>query len=85
MEVRFLTKHFCSRWKQRVGALPSVEGVNLILCRSQRIRKQMRLFRRDGPRLVPVKVLAEYWDSRAQIIILVDEDERRAVTVLTAR
>lgn len=84
MAVVTLTRHFCRRWGERVGAGPTLEGVNRMLAESFRIRKQMRLFRRDGSRLEPVKVLALYWNHKSGLILWVDEDRGAAVTVISA-
>ena len=86
MTIRSLSKHFIRRWKQRVGAAPTVEGVNRILAGARKITAQRKLFEghpRQG--LKPWKLLAEYWHPRAGGIIRVDEDNRCAITVFADR
>jgi hypothetical protein len=79
-----LTRHFIRKWEERVGAAPTVEGINRLMSEAVRVRKQMRLFRREGPSLEPVKVLALYWHHGAGVIIWIDEEWNRAVTVVSA-
>ena len=85
MQISSLSQHFVKRWRQRVGAIPTVAGVNRILASAQQTRRQEKLFAPDHVRgLRLFKLLAEYWNPRAGVIIRVDEDNRRAVTVFTA-
>jgi len=84
IRVSRMSKHFVRRWQQRVGATPSIEAVNQILASSQRIRRQIRCMVPRFGGWVPHKVLAEYWNHGRGLVILVDEDNRMAVTVITA-
>ncbi|MEN6439451.1 MAG: hypothetical protein ABFD97_12830 [Syntrophobacter sp.] len=81
--VRQLSRHFVQRWTQRVGAAPSVEGVNRIIEKSSQIRDQDRFIKEvAGQRRVIIQ-LAEYWYHPGGLIIKVDERNGMAVTVIT--
>lgn len=80
-----LSRHFCERWRQRVGAKPTLEGVNRLIENSLQIRKQAKVLVDDCGRLKPLKLLAEFWNHEAGIIIKVDADRGCAVTVVTPR
>jgi len=81
--VTRLSQHFIERWKARVGAAPTVEGVNRIISGSLKIRHQKRLWETmhcGGIR--PFVQLAEYWNHRIGIILKIDERDGTAVTVI---
>lgn len=84
-KVVHITRHFNERWKQFVGTVPSLEGLNEIVAESSKLRGNMNVFRHDGRGLVHVKLLAEYWNHRIGVIIKVDEQNGHAVTIITPR
>ena len=73
-----------ARWGQRMGGFPSIEDVNDILARSVCIIKQERLWRRqtDG-RMVRHLELSHFWCHSDGMILLVDELNGIAVSILT--
>ena len=81
--VSRLSRHFVQRWTQRVGAAPSVEGVNRIIAESCQIRDQDRFVKEVGGGTKVIIQLAEYWYHRGGMIIKVDERDGTAVTVIT--
>lgn len=82
--VRKLSEHFIKRWTERVGAAPTVQGVNRIIDRSHKLCGQKRLYEmRDGVGLVPHTRLASYWCHRSAMILRIDEWTGTAVTVIT--
>jgi hypothetical protein len=85
VKVEALSRDFIRTWRRRVGTELSVEKVNKILQGAKRITPQRRLFqghRLEGLR--PWKLLAEYWNHGAGLIIRVDEDSQKAVNVFSA-
>jgi hypothetical protein len=76
--------HFVRRWAERKGGFPSIEEVNSIIASSLRIIKQEVLFRRtSGGKLVRRRQLSHFWHHASGVILLVDEDNGIAVTVIT--
>jgi hypothetical protein len=68
--VRRLSRHFVARWTERIGAAPSVEGVNRILDRSHKLCGQKRLYEMvDGIGLKPCTRLAEYWCHKSGMLM----------------
>ena len=84
MKVLRLSKHFIRQWALRKGSLPSIEEVNEIINDSLLIMKQQLLYRRmnDGV-MVKHQELSHYWCHAAAVILIVDDREGRAVTLLT--
>jgi hypothetical protein len=84
VKVLKFSRHFVAQWAERVGGFPCIEGVNEILGRGMRIIKQERLFRRhnDGT-MVSHKELSHFWCHADGMILLIDELNGIAVTVLT--
>lgn len=82
MIVASLSRHFCERWLERVGTVPSLESINHICCKGQRIVRQKRLYRALNGRVVPHKTLALWWNHSHGVIVWVDEETRTAVTVI---
>lgn len=80
-----MTDHFLQRWRQRVGAKPSLKGLNQMLRGALQIRRMERVYRFRGGRFVEYKLLAEFWSPESQIIVKVDVDTRTAVTVLSGK
>lgn len=80
--VATLSRHFIERWLERVGTVPSLESVNHICRKGQRIVRQKRLYRAVDGRVVPCKTLALWWNHSHGVIVWVDEDTRTAVTVV---
>jgi hypothetical protein len=82
--VRQLSRHFVQRWTERVGAAPTLAGVNRILDASHKICGQKRLYEMvDGIGLRPCMQLAEYWCHKSAMILRIDEWSGTAVTVIT--
>lgn len=83
VEVRCLAKHFCKRWRERIGSEPTLDQVNRIIAEAQRIRRQETVWRRRGTGILePYRILAEYWHHEAGLLIRVDERRSKAVTVI---
>ena len=84
MKVLRLSKHFIRQWALRKGSLPSIEEVNEIINDSLLIMKQQLLYRRmnDGV-MAKHQELSHYWCHAAAVILIVDDREGRAVTLLT--
>lgn len=83
--VKELGVHFQQQWEMFVGGVPTVEEVNGLLRDGILIRSQMCVRKRDDRgRWQPYKLLAEYWVWDAKLIIKVDEDSRKAVTLITS-
>ena len=84
--VTTMSPHFRRRYRERRGAVPSIAGLNRIISEGTQIREQRVLWdlMSDG-RLKRVKQLDEYWNTRVNVIILVDRYRKRAVTVLTEK
>ncbi len=82
MVVQTLTKHFQNRWIERCGYRPVLDEVNKILESAQKIRAQKEV--RESKWLYRKwKILAEYWHNELGLIVRVDEERKRAVTVIT--
>ena len=81
--LRF-SKHFVRRWAERSGGLPSIEEINAVLSGSLRILKQRTLYgiRPDRTRRRH-RELSHFWNDRVGVILLVDELNGTAVTVIT--
>ncbi|MCE5242899.1 MAG: hypothetical protein LLF99_06845 [Desulfobacteraceae bacterium] len=78
-----LSRHFVERWTQRVGAAPTVDGVNRIIQSSSQIRHRKRLWEDcPGGGLRPFIQLAEFLYRPSGIIIKVDQRSGVAVTVI---
>jgi hypothetical protein len=83
-KVRRFSKHFVHRWAERKGGLPSIEEVNDILRNSLCIMKQELLWRQvDKGVMVRHQELSHYWSHRAGVILLVDDYQGIAVTLIT--
>lgn len=83
-KVRRFTRHFVQRWAERMGGLPSIEEVNALLLGSLRIIKQEVLYRRTpSGAMVRHKGLSHYWSDAAGMIVLVDDYQGIAITVVT--
>lgn len=80
-----MTEHFLRRWRERVGAKPTLKGLNRMLSGALQIRRQERVWRRRGRLLEEYKLLAEYWAPASQLIIRVDSERRAAVTVISGK
>jgi len=83
--VKELTRHFVERWHQRLGAVPSIESVNLMISRGQCLKRGRTYYRKRRGSFVPVRTLTQYWSDRHGVIIWVDDSEGRAVTVIVPR
>ena len=86
MIVNSIGYHFRKRWQKRVRYLPipCLESLNAFLTEGKKIRSQRNdlvRVRKDGSS-EPYKLLAEYWMPRFSLIVKVDEDTRKAVTVI---
>jgi hypothetical protein len=81
--LRF-SKHFVRRWAERSGGLPSIEEINAILSNSLRIVKQRTLYGiRPNGTMRRHHELSHFWNDQAGVILLVDELNGTAVTVIT--
>ena len=81
--VKRLSDHFLRRWRERVGGEPDLEAINRIVDAAHRTRGTRTLYaRRHGGRLIPVKLLTEYWNPDWNVILRIDDDRREAVTVI---
>lgn len=40
MMVRYMTNHFCQRWKKRIGGVPSIAGLNRMVAAGVPVRLQ---------------------------------------------
>jgi hypothetical protein len=81
--LRF-SKHFVRRWAERSGGLPSIEEINRIIAGSLCILKQRTLYgiRPDGTKRRH-RELSHFWNDEAGVILLIDELDGTAVTVIT--
>lgn len=79
--VRYMTNHFCQRWKERIGGVPSIAGLNRMVAAGVPVRKQKTFYQRHFGLIRRVKLLAEIWNREVDIIIRMDQDSGTAVTV----
>ena len=82
IQVELLSRHFMRRWIQRLGKVPSVESVNLILRKGQVVKKGQSLFKLLRGRLYPYHTLTEVWNHNEGVLIWIDERRAAAVTVI---
>lgn len=80
--VTVLTRNFKTRWKSSTGTEPTLDEINRLLSKGYRIKRQSRLYRKEGDRFLPAKVLSIYWNPTDRVLIWVDEDCLHAVTVI---
>lgn len=83
--VEQLSTHFMRRWIQRLGRVPSLESVNLIIRKGQITKKGQRLFKLIRGRLYQYHTLTEVWNHSEGVLIWVDERRATAVTVIVPR
>lgn len=84
--IRQMTKHFASRWEERVGAKPTLKGLNRIIGESVQIQKPRMLYQADERGgLKPFKLLAGYLHVGIGIVMKVDLDNGCAVTVFPVK
>jgi hypothetical protein len=79
-----LSKHFCEQWRRYFNEDPPSPERIMAICNKaiwlQRCNKS--LFDNEG---VPYKVLSMYWDPERNIVIKVDWDTKKIVTVITPK
>jgi len=80
-QVVGLTSHFVQRWRERKGGAVNAKMVNAILQRSVCVFPQRVLYQRDGE---PYILLGRYWDPVEGLVLVIDEKQGMAVTLLTA-
>ena len=74
-----ITKHFISRWVQRVApSIPTPEQIGALVAEADKVQPHRRLYDARG---FPVTVLARYWHPGRGVVVVVDEFEAAAVTV----
>ena len=75
------TMHFRERWIERVGlALPTPDEIETMLSESVVVQEQRDLFSPRGRRY---RILAAYWNPVRRLILKVDHESNKTVTVLT--
>ena len=76
-----LSPHFAERWAKRVGGeMPSDEEILRMIDRSVYVQRFQVIKPEKGK---PFRVLALHWVPERDIILKVDEQRRRVVTVLS--
>jgi len=83
-KVSRFDRHFVQRWAERMGGLPDIEQVNAVLAGSLRIIRQEVLYKQCASGcLVRHETLSHYWNHAAGIILLVNDHQGKAITLLT--
>lgn len=77
-----LSKHFCDRWAERVGNMPTPQAVDSIIEDSVRIQRGDG-FR--GVRKAGSKPLSIFWNTELDLVIYVDPQRQVAVSVLSKK
>lgn len=85
IQVARLTPHFMRRWCQRLGSVPSLESVNLVIRKGQCVKRGQDLYKAINGRLYRYRTLTQIWNHRKGIIIWLDERTGKAVTVIVPR
>lgn len=82
-----LTAHFKRRWAERIeGTCPSATRVLAMVRKAVRIQPQRNLWKLDRwGQAQPAKVNGIYWHPGEGIVLVVDEERSRAVTVFGYR
>ena len=76
-----LTDHFCERWREHFGGPPpSAERIAEICKDAVWLQRCKVLYDKDGAQF---KNLGMYWDTKRNVIIKVDWDTNKVVTVIT--
>lgn len=83
VRVCSLSSEFMMRYRQRFGGEPSLELVNALLAESKRIRRQQTLYKLINGSFHKYEFLGEHWHHGAGLILLINERQRTAVTVIT--
>ena len=74
------TAHARDRWEERIGgALPSNQDIERIIAESVVLQKFRRAYTSRGRSIV---FLSVYWNVRLGVVLKVDEEARKVVTVL---
>ena len=74
------TAHARERWEERIGgALPSNQDIERIIGESIVLQKFRRAFTSRG---TPLVFLSIYWNVRRGVVMKVDEEAGKVVTVL---
>jgi len=78
-----LSKHFIEQWRRYFNEdPPPAQRVLQIINRSIWLQRCKLLYEADG---TPYKQLGTYWDPRGGMIIKVDWDSNKAVTIITEK
>ena len=85
VQVELLSRHFLRRWIQRLGRVPSLESVNLIIRKGQITKKGQTLYKLLRGRLYQYHTLTEVWNHSDGVLIWVDERRATAVTVIVPK
>lgn len=85
VQVERLSYHLMQRWIQRLGMVPSLESVNLILRKGQVVKRGQQLYKSIGGRLYRYHTLTEVWNHGMGLILWIDERRATAVTVIVPR
>ncbi len=85
VQVELLSDHFLGRWAKRRGGCPSVESVNLMLCKGQILKRGQDLWKIVRGRIYPYQTLTQVWVHAENIILWIDERTATAVTVIVPR
>jgi hypothetical protein len=83
--VCMLSRHFMEEFRIRIGEEASVELVNRLLAGSKRIRKQQALYKKINGEFKRYEFLGEFWNHEAGLILVINEQTCKAVTVYTHR
>jgi hypothetical protein len=80
-----MTRHFERQLRKRLGVELTIERVNQLLSESKRIRRQQTLYKLINGEYRRRKQIGEFWHDGVSIIMLIDEWEGKAVTLVTPR
>lgn len=85
VRVLEMTMHFEKRLRERLGIDLTLDRLNALLSESKRISRQQTVYRLINGEFRRRKLLAQFWNHKVGVIILIDEWQARAVTIITPR